>query len=301
MLLGVSALSFAQDKEVSKDIAAIVFLDSFVVTASQQGFVVEDFIDIIQQDESFFQAFHNLRLQAHQAHTSFQFFDRKQRPKASCQNKIYQKVVERCRTMDIQAEQAQGDFFKNVATRSHNYYTARMHESVFFTEGRICEKRDKPNISEKKLSGIQKHINELKKLVFQPGREVEVPLIGSKTAIFKKNMLPYYQFFIQQDTTTYNKPCYTFTVAAKPNYRSSKTIIKYLKTWFDKDNFQVMGRDYHLQYSGVVGFDVKMQVAIQQEGEKYLPEKIEYSGTWKIPFQKRETGNFTVEILPATN
>ena len=111
-------------------------------------------------------------------------------------------------------------------------------------------------------------------------------------------MLPYYQFFIQQDTTTYTKPCYTFTVAAKPNYHVSKTIIKYLKTWFDKENFQVMGRDYHLQYSGVVGFDVKMQVSIQQEGEKYLPETIEYSGTWKIPLQKRETGAFTVEIDP---
>ena len=144
ILVGLSFTNFAQDKEVSKDIAAIVFLDSFVVTASQQGFVVEDFIDIIQQDESFFQAFHNLRLQAHQAHTSFQFFDRKKRQKASCQNKIHQKVIERCRTMEIQAEQVEGDFFKNAATRSHNYYTARMHESVFFTEGRICEKRDKP-------------------------------------------------------------------------------------------------------------------------------------------------------------
>ncbi len=298
MLLGISSMNWAQDKEVSKDIAAIVFLDSFVVTASQQGFVVEDFIDIIQQDESFFQAFHNLRLQPHQAHTSFQFFDRKKRQRASCQNKMHQQVVERCRTMNIQAEQVEGDFFKSATHRTHNYYTASMHESVFFTEGQICEKRDTPNISDEKLSGIQKHINELKKLVFQPGREVQVPLIGGKTAIFKKDMLPYYQFYIHQDTTTYAEPCYTFTVAAKPNYRSSKTIIKYLKTWFDKENFQVMGRDYHLQYSGVVGFDVKMKVAIQQEGEWYLPKTIEYEGTWKIPLQKRETGNFIVDIIP---
>jgi len=290
--------SWAQDKEISKDIAAIVFLDSFVVTASQQGFVVEDFIDIIQEDESFFQAFHNLRLQEHQASNSLQFFDRKRRQRASYDNLIHQQVVDKCRTMEVLEETIEGDFFTRKSARKHNYYTARMHESVFFTEGEICEKRTTPIISSENLSGIQKHINELKKLVFQPGKAVEVPLIGGKTAIFEKDMLPYYQFYIQQDTFTHARPCYTFIVSATPNKRSSKTIIKYLKTWFDQETFQVLGRHYHLQYSGVVGFDVKMRATIQQVGDDYIPATIEYEGTWKVPLQKRETGAFKVEIFP---
>jgi len=297
-LFFVTTNSWAQDKEVSKDIAAIVFLDSFVVTASQQGFVVEDFIDIIQEDESFFQAFHNLRLQEHQASNSLQFFDRKQRQRASYDNRIHQKVIDKCRTMDVLEEAAEGDFFTKKTPRKHNYYTARMHESVFFTNGQICEKRENPTISSENLSGIQKHINELKKLVFQPGKAVEVPLIGGKTAIFEKDMLPYYHFYLQQDTLTHARPCYTFIVAAKPNMRSSKTIIKYLKTWFDQESFQVMGRHYHLQYSGVVGFDVKMRATIQEVDTDYIPATIEYEGTWKVPLQKRETGAFKVEILP---
>lgn len=298
VFLSFSVVVSGQDTQVSKDIAAIVFLDSFVVTASQQGFIVEDFIDIIQQDETFFQAFHNLRLQEHRANNSFQFFDRKRRQKASCTNQIYQKVVENCRTMEVVSEEVDGDFFNKKKGRSHNYYTAKMHESVFFTEGQICEQDRRPTISNEQLSGIQKHINELKKLIFQPGREVEVPLIGGKTAIFKKNMLPYYHFYIQQDTLTYSDPCYTFTVAAKPNKQPSKTIIKYLKTWFDKETFQVMGRHYHLQYSGIVGFDVKMRAEIQQVAGNYLPVTIKYDGTWKVPLQKRETGTFQVTILP---
>jgi len=296
LLLFLSISSYAQDKEVSEDIAAIVFLDSFVVSASQQGFVVADFIDIIQQDETFFQAFHNLRFLEHSLQTSFRFFTKKQRLRASCDNHAHQQVRDRCRTMEILYEDAQGDFFKNKVKRTHNYYTAKIHESVFFTEGEICEQRERPTISTANLSGIQKHVNELKKLIFQPGQAVQIPLIGNKTAIFEKDMLPYYQFHIQQDTVTYGRPCYTFTAAAHSTKRSGKTIIKYLKTWFDSDSFQVMGRQYHLKYSGVVRFDVKMQVDMQQIGELFFPKNIAYDGAWKIPLHRKEEGTFELSI-----
>ena len=201
--------------------------------------------------------------------------------------------------MDILEETITGKFFKNKRKRSHHYYTARMHESVFFTKGTICEKRERPEISEQKLSGLSKHINELKKLIFQPGREVDVPLIGGKTAIFKEDMLKYYDFSIASDTYKDSTECYVFKAVAKPTYRKGKTIIKYLETYFDATTFQVLGRNYHLQYNGVVRFDVKMKIVLQQLQAEYMPSYIEYDGTWKVPLQKEERVKFliTVDIL----
>ena len=288
----------AQEKGLGEDISAIVFLDSFVVTASKQGFDVADFIDIVQQDESFFLAFHNLRLQEYHSDNQLQFFDKKRKIKAAYTNRIHQKMDKRCRTMDILEEMIDGNFFKNKKKRSHRYYTARMHHSLFFTNGTICETSDGPQISEQKLSGIEKHINELKKLIFQPGRKVDVPLIGGKTAIFKKEMLNYYDFSIKSIDYNNHKDCFVFTAIAKPEKRQGKTIIKYLETFFDKETFQVLGRNYHLKYSGVVSFDVKMKVVLQQLDGKYLPAYIRYDGAWKIPLQKREVAEFEITVEP---
>lgn len=288
----------AQDEDLSKDIATIVYLDSFVVSATQQGFQVADFIDIVQADESFFSAFHNLRFQEYYSDNDIQLFNRKGKTKAAYQSRIHQEVEGNCRTMKVLAEEVVGNFFKNKKKRQHRYYTARMHESIFYTNGKVCDNRNEAGISEESLSGIAKHINELKKLIFQPGREVQVPLIGGKTAIFKKEMLAYYQFSIKQDTYENGADAYIFTAVAKPNYKPHKTIIKYLETWFDKDSFQVLGRNYHLQYSGVVDFDVKMRVELQQLDGLYIPKYIQYDGNWKVPLNKRERAKFTIEVEP---
>ena len=288
----------AQDEQLSEDIATIVYLDSFVVSATQQGFQVADFIDIVQADESFFSAFHNLRFQEYYSDNNIQFFDKKSKERASYESQIHQEVAGDCRTMEVLKEEVTGNFFKNKNKRKHRYYTSRMHESIFYTNGRVCDDRNGPGISEASLSGIAKHINELKKLIFQPGREVEVPLIGGKTAIFKKEMLQYYQFSIKQDIYEDGVDAYIFTAVAKPNYKPNKTIIKYLETWFDKTSFQVLGRNYHLQYSGIVDFDVKMKVELQQLEGQYIPKYIQYNGDWKVPLQKRERAKFNILVKP---
>ncbi len=288
----------SQNDQLSKDIATIVYLDSFVVSATKQGFQVADFIDIVQADESFFSAFHNLRFQEYYSDNDIQLFNRKGKEQATYESRIHQEVVDNCRTMKVLKEEEGGNFFKNKKKRQHRYYTSRMHESIFYTNGKVCDDRNGPGISEESLSGMAKHVNELKKLIFQPGREVQVPLIGSKTAIFKKEMLQYYQFSIKQDTVKYGAAAYIFTAVAKPNYKPNKTIIKYLETWFDKTSFQVLGRNYHLQYSGLVDFDVKMRVELQQLEGLYIPKYIQYDGNWKVPLNKRERAKFTIEVDP---
>ncbi len=286
----------AQTPDVGDDISAIVFMDSFVVTASKRGFDTKDFIDIVQKDESFFRAFHNLRFINHIANNEVEVYTKKGLIKTSNYHQTEQIMDGNCRTMQYLSEEITGKYFKNKAKRKHRYYTTQLHDQVFLTHGKVCGEPENPRISSENLSGIQKHINELKKLIFQPGKEVDVPFIGGKTAIFKEKMLKYYDFFILSKTYKDQTDCYVFRAVAKQQYSSSKTIIKYLETYFDKTTFQVLARNYHLKYNSLFDFDVKMKVELTQKKGKYYPAFIDYSGNWKIPTKKRELVDFSINF-----
>lgn len=296
LILCFQQAMYGQSPNVTKDISAVVFLDSFVVTATKRGFNVEDFIDIVQQDESFYNAFHNLRFQPHIADNQVEILSRKQTVKAANYHTIEQFMEGNCRTMKYLKEDIKGKFFKKKKIRKHKYYTARMHEQVFLTKGKVCGKPNNPSITQNNLSGIEKHVNELKKLIFQPGKEVDVPFIGGKTAIFEEKMIKYYDFYISSKIYAEDKECYVFRAVVKPETATNKTIIKYLETYFDKEDFQVLARNYHLKYDSLFDFDVKMKVALTQFDGKYLPEKIDYQGNWKIPTQTRERVNFLIDF-----
>ena len=75
-------------------------------------------------------------------------------------------------------------------------------------------------------------------------------------------------------------------------------MIKYLETYFDKTNFQVIARNYHLKYSGsLFDFDVKMDIKLKKLGNKYLPELIKYDGNWDVPAKRRETSKFSIRFF----
>lgn len=296
-LFQISIFGQYEEKSLTKDISAIVFLDSFVVTATKKGFDVTDFIDIVQQDESFYRAFKNIRFRPHIEETSIKIFDKKHRVTASNNNRVQQFLEGNCRTMTFLSEDIQGKYFKNKKKRKHRYYTTRMQEKVFWYKGRLCGEDDNLNISSENLHGIQKHINELKRFIFLPGKEVNIPIIGGKTAIFTEDMLKYYNFSITSKKYKDQQDCYVFRAIANPTYRSGKTIIKYLETYFDKNNFQVLVRNYHLKYDGLVDFDVKMKVELTKIAEKYFPVLVEYDGNWKIPTQKREIVDFRIDFV----
>lgn len=296
LLLLLQNSIFGQTPDVSKDISAIVFLDSFVVSATKKGFDVEDFIDIVQQDESFYRAFHNSRFQPFVANHQVEILNRKNAIKAANFHTTQQFMEGNCRTMKYLKEDIKGKYFKKKKTRKQRYYTARMHEQVFLTKGKVCGDPNNENITQSNLSGIDKHVNELKKLIFQPGKEVDVPFIGGKTAIFKEKMIKYYNFSISSKTFKEDQECYVFRAVVKPNIPSNKTIIKYLETYFDKNDFQVVARNYHLNYDSLFDFDVKMKVDLTQYDGKYLPKKVDYRGNWKIPTQKRERVRFLIDF-----
>ncbi len=290
-LLAIFLLApFAQAQGDYERISSVIRLDSFTVTATRSGFNVSDFIDLVRKDESFYQAFRNLRFLSYDSDNDIQLFDKKAKPIARYTATTRQYAEHRCRTMDVLSEKVEGNYFKK--NKILRYYTAQLYDRLFFTHGQECEEE---TIEVPK--GMNKHIEQLKRLMFQPGEKVEVPFIGSKTAIFDDQLIDLYHFAIESKTYKGNNDCYVFIAKVKPEAKSNKTIIKYLETYFEKSTFQVIARQYQLQYAGAAfDFDVTMEVKLNKIGNQYIPEQLYYNGYWNVATKKPEIAKFTTRF-----
>ena len=285
-------------KDSLTDISALIYLDSFVVTASKAGFDADDFIDMVRTDESFLEAFHNLRFISYQSSNEFRYFNKKGKEKASYKDIIQQSVIDTCRTMEFLNYNHQGNYFKRNKDRDYNYFTSEMHDRLFYSYRRICDS-PKPNLVRSNSSRLEKYVFELKKLMFKPGEKANVPFIGDKTSIFEEPMIQYYDFKISSEHFDNHVDCYVFSAEVKPKYEGkNKVVIKNLKTYFDKSNFKVIGRDYQLAYSsGLYQFDVQMHVELTRLNGKYYPINITYDGFWNVPVKKREASKFQLQFF----
>ncbi|MFK7935500.1 MAG: hypothetical protein AB8G22_18435, partial [Saprospiraceae bacterium] len=196
----------AQTDSTHSPIATVVFLDSFVVTAQRQCFQVNDFVELVQNDESFYEAFKNLRFVTADFNNQIIFYDKDGSIKADYSSLAQQKNKGACRTMKFSEEKTTGNFFKNKRKRNYRYYTAKMYDRVFFTRGRKCGDPFAEGLKANK-KGLNKHINELKKLIFQPGKPVNVPIVGKKTQIFSKEVMPYYNYSIRSKLYQNQRDC----------------------------------------------------------------------------------------------
>jgi len=275
-----------------------VTLDSVTITATKKGFDVSDFIQMVREDNSFYLAFRNIRTLSYSSKNDFQMFNKRGKEKASFKSTIEQTSDGRCRTMKTLYKEIKGNFYKR---KKYRYYTAKMFDRLFLTHGKVCEKEkseeEKGLVENQKLKGMSKHINELKKLIFYPGEKADVPFIGKKTAIFEKKMAKYYNFKIKSKEYKSGIDCYVFIAQVKPNVSPTKTVIKYMETYFDKSTFQVVARNYFLKHSGFTfDFDVKMKIKLKKIKEKYVPEFIEYDGQWDVPARRPEIAKFSLSF-----
>jgi len=277
---------------------AYVILDSIVIQASKNDFDVKDFIEMVRTDHSFYKAFKNLRFASYTFANDIVCFDKKNRIKARYKSLARQNFDGKCRSMEtIRIEENKKFYKRNGKPR---YYTGKLYEKIFFTKGKICdEKRNESiNYQSKPKNKIDKYILELKKLIFNPGEKSDIPFIGNKTEIFSPKMSKYYNFYIKHENYKDSIPAYTFIATAKPGFPPNKTVIKYIKTYFGKKDFQVLAREYHLKYHTLVyDFDVKMKIELNKINGMYYPGKIRYYGNWHILFKKREKCKFETEIF----
>lgn len=263
---------------------------------------VAGFIDRVQRDTSFYKAFKNLRILGYTAFNDIRMKDKKGEIKATLQSKTKQSVHNGCRSMEVLSEKTSGDIYDSK--KNWNYYTAELYASLFFTKDTVCNENNFVKgdaISAKGKSGIQKHKEQLKQLMFNPGAKIPgIPFIGSKVAIFEDAQAAYYDFIIDMDSYG-AKNCYLFTIKARDDLSSAEKdniVINKITTWFDSGTMEIVARNYDLSYNaGIYDFDVHMEVEMQKFEEYLVPKLIRYYGNWHAIFKKRENGVFTATLV----
>lgn len=277
-----------------------IYLDSIVVTASRNGFDVKDFIDMVRNDNSLYKAFKNLHFSEYDFENRIIFFNKKHHPKSKYSSINHQHYNSNCRWMEILEEKENNNFYKR--NKKYKYYTAKLYDRLFYTSDTICNEEYSSSYKPKDNtdSRMEKYIKELKKLIFNPGQKANIPFIGDKTEIFSPEMRKYYDFSISQEIFNHSDSCYVFTAKLKQNISNSdknKTVLRYLKTYFLKDNFQILFREYRLKYKTLAyNFDIKMKINLTKINNNFLPSSIKYDGSWHVVFKKRETCKFETKI-----
>ena len=209
-----------------------------------------------------------------------------------------QMVIDGMRTNKIIEEHKD----RNITDRKGNYefYTARMYDRIFFTDHPTPVSKKVSLVDDMKEpdSRIEKYTNDLKLLLFAPGTDIDLPFMGHKTAIFTKDQMSYYDYSLVLDTASYLAPVYAFTIMADLTRSSNNTVIREMKTIFDQESMQILGRSYQLAYKTLFySFDVSMNIDITKHEGNYIPTLIEYKGQWDVPLRKPELCKFSFRIV----
>jgi hypothetical protein len=149
---------------------------------------------------------------------------------------------------------------------------------------------------ERGQSSMQKHQQEVKQMMFNPGNEVAgIPFIGKKMGIFDEDMHEYYNYSVYTAMYQDTIQCLVFDAEAKPEFRDGKTVIKSLTTYFEQETFVVMQREVLLEYKSLpIDFEIFIKVENQHHNGVLLPEMIYYKGFFDIPFMKKEEVEFSL-------
>ena len=75
-----------------------------------------------------------------------------------------------------------------------------------------------------------------------------------------------------------------------------------MTTWFGVDNWEIVARNYDLNYkAGIYDFAVTMEVQLTHFKGYLVPGLIRYNGNWHVIFKKRESGIFTATLFDFTD
>jgi hypothetical protein len=122
--------------------------------------------------------------------------------------------------------------------------------------------------------------------------------VSKKLAIFDIQMQQYYDYIIGE-TTYNNKECYSFSVIVKEGLSpkdKKKALIRKIVSFFDKENFKVIYREYKFVYSNwFLDLDMDITVNMDYINGKHIPTDIYYKGFWNVIFFKPERAEFILK------
>ena len=297
-ILHFQSIQAQETLDSSNHIAQIIYLDSMVVVAKKQGFKVSDFIHLVRTDTTFYTAFKNLRILNYQFTNDIRMTYFQSNNLVTFKNVCQQKFEKSCRWMECDQPTIQGQYYKN---KKPMYLTGKLYEKLFFTNEKTCN-QPKTSVTSDFNSGKSWRVdptNQIKIIMFSPGRKSTLPIIGKKMDIFSEDMNKYYDYAILSSEFQ-EEPCYIFSIKLKPKYhlkRKNKTVVKHLETYFNKADFQIVYRSYHLKHkSAIVNFDINMQVELADNSNIYYPKNIQFEGFWDVPTKKPEQSKFQLKI-----
>jgi hypothetical protein len=267
-----------------------------VVKVGKAGLNVEDFIQEILNDTSFYQAFRNMKKYTFFAENRVYTYDKNDKVKG----KVYRKIKHNNDgpyKMEFLEKQDSGDLLKRNG--KYELYTVEMFDYIFMNAYNTDFVPNSANNLGPKGGSNESYKDKLKTLIFTPGRPIKgVPFIAGKTEIFTPNMRQNYNYNFAKGTYLDSIPVYRFKVSMKPdlsNWTKDGIMIKELTTIFDQRNFQILGRYIDMKLDNLAfEFDVQMNIEMSYFGEDLLPTKITYQGNWDIPFKKEEKASFLV-------
>ncbi len=275
------------------DTIKTITLDS-AVNIKAEKLNVETFIRKVMYDTSFYQSFRDMKRYTFIAENRIYSYDKKNK----VDGKIYRKIRHNnsgSYKMEYLVKQDTGKIYKKNG--KYQLYTVEMFDYIFMNSYNTDFVPNAPKPGGKGGTN-ESYKDKLKTLVFNPGRPVKVPFIGSKTEIFSANMRQYYDYGFTSGTYLDSIPVYRFRVSVKPDLSSwtkDGIMIKELVTIFDKRNFNILGRYIDMKYSNMLfDFDVQMNIEMGYFGEDKLPTKITYQGNWDYPFKKEERASFLI-------
>lgn len=288
---------FAQEiNRFNPDTIKTIQLDS-AVNIQAQKFGVETFINAIITDQSFYQAFRNMKRYNFTAENRIYTYEKKDR----IEGRIYRKIKHKNEgpdKMTYLVKQDTGKVYKKNG--KYRLYTIEMFDYIFMNAYKTDFVKDGAMTGTVKGAETnESYKDKLKTLIFAPGRPVKgLPFIGNKTQIFSANMRQYYDYAYHSGTYLDSIPVYRFKVTVKNDLTESTKdglMIKELTTIFDKRNFEILGRYVSMKYSNMLfDFDVRMNIETSYFGDEKLPVKITYQGNWDYPFKKEERASFLI-------
>lgn len=268
-----------------------------VVKVGKAGLDIEDFINEILTDTSFYQAFRNMKKYSFTAENRVFTYDKTDKIEGKIYRKIFHSNDGAGHNMKYLEKENSGDLYKRNG--KYDLYTVEMFDYIFMNAYNTDFVPNAPNGKKGKGGSNESYKDRLKTLVFTPGRPIKgIPFISGKTEIFTPDMRENYNYTFLKGSYLDSIPVYRFKVAMKPDlsdWTKDGIMIKELTTIFDQRNFQILGRYIDMKLDNMAfEFNVQMNIEMSYFGGDLLPTKISYQGNWDVPFKKEEKASFLV-------
>ena len=274
----------------------VIFLDDVVISEENSGFSVEDFVDYVKKDTTFYMGFKHLRFYSHNYESTLNIFNKRNDTIGII--KKWGKHTSNGSRAFISNDSIfyQGKLFKRNG--EYRFYTPKAFDEVFFPQDTIDVSL---KISKNKDSNNSQNMRDAKTVSFSIGSddtERKNAGVNKKLAVFSIDMQKYYDYIIS-DTIYNDKSCYVFIVKLKEDLKKKDkkdALIHKIVSFFDKENFHVIYREYEFEYNHLL-FDLDIDVIVHMDyvNNVHVPIKIYYRGFWNVMFFKPERSEFVLE------